>query len=293
MKKIFRITESQLINLIKQQLNEDENLADYNEELNFAKDLIAGKVKFENFPYYNDYVETLNTEQSHINGSVLFIGSGPLPLSIILLKQKGHRVDGMDYSSEGIKYGKEVLNGVGMNDVRLFYSDASKFKGYRNYNTIILSLEAGVNLDTKNKIFNNIYNQIKDNTIILVRSSNQENLDGSFVNSSSIMNNYFDEIDSVKIFGGLSTTHVLKKKTSEELTEVDNIKGGKSDNKDISDIAKLHNVSIEHLNNELKIGIPTEYEHTKSKKLAQEIAFDHLIENPNYYTILNKTGLVD
>ena len=39
---------------------------------------------------------------------------------------------------------------------------------------------------------------------------------------------------------------------------------------------------------QLKIGIKTEMEHTKSKKIAERIAKDHLREYPTYYTELVK-----
>jgi hypothetical protein len=56
----------------------------------------------------------------------------------------------------------------------------------------------------------------------------------------------------------------------------DKISGGKADNQP----AKKYN------QDELKAGIEIEQEHTKDKKLAQEIAQDHLEEDPKYYTHL-------
>lgn len=56
----------------------------------------------------------------------------------------------------------------------------------------------------------------------------------------------------------------------------DQIKGGKADKKKPSDFDP----------EELKMGIEIEQEHTNDKKLAQEIATDHLTEFPNYYTEL-------
>jgi len=35
---------------------------------------------------------------------------------------------------------------------------------------------------------------------------------------------------------------------------------------------------------ELKLGIPIEYEHTTSKKVATKIATDHICEFPHYYS---------
>lgn len=53
-------------------------------------------------------------------------------------------------------------------------------------------------------------------------------------------------------------------------------------------IAKKHNVSVEHINSQLKIGIKIEQEHTSDKDAAREIALDHLNERPDYYTRLKK-----
>lgn len=66
------------------------------------------------------------------------------------------------------------------------------------------------------------------------------------------------------------------------------IKGGLSDNKTIQDIAKKHKVDVDLLKVQLDNGIKVEMEHTKSKKIATEIALDHLYEDPKYYTKLKK-----
>lgn len=39
--------------------------------------------------------------------------------------------------------------------------------------------------------------------------------------------------------------------------------------------------------NELMMGIEVEMEHTNDRKIAEEIAMDHLAEDPNYYTKLS------
>ena len=42
---------------------------------------------------------------------------------------------------------------------------------------------------------------------------------------------------------------------------------------------------------QLKLGIRVEMEHTRDKRIAQEIAMDHLTEDPRYYDKLRKAGL--
>jgi len=61
------------------------------------------------------------------------------------------------------------------------------------------------------------------------------------------------------------------------------ISGGKGDK------SKPEDVNAD----KLKVGIAVEMEHTSDKKIAQEIALDHLTENPKYYTELCKSGIVD
>ena len=54
------------------------------------------------------------------------------------------------------------------------------------------------------------------------------------------------------------------------------------------EIARKHRVSIDYIINQLKLGIKVELEHTTDKKVAEEIALDHLSELPDYYTKLQK-----
>lgn len=44
---------------------------------------------------------------------------------------------------------------------------------------------------------------------------------------------------------------------------------------------------------ELEVGIEVEREHVNKPELAQEIALDHLAENPHYYSDAIRAGLVD
>lgn len=66
------------------------------------------------------------------------------------------------------------------------------------------------------------------------------------------------------------------------------LEGGLADNKTLKDIAKKHRVDINSLTKEFQKGMKVEMEHTKDKKKAQEIAMDHLMEDPNYYKKLKK-----
>ena len=77
-------------------------------------------------------------------------------------------------------------------------------------------------------------------------------------------------------------------KITQNLKE-DEIEGGLSDGKKIEDLAKKHRVKVEKLEKQLSDGIKVEKkEHTKNKKMAKEIAMDHLDEDQKYYSKLKK-----
>lgn len=59
----------------------------------------------------------------------------------------------------------------------------------------------------------------------------------------------------------------------------------------VDQLAKKHKVNKKHILDQLSKGINVELEHTKDKKVAREIALDHLGEDPNYYTKLSKIHL--
>lgn len=60
-------------------------------------------------------------------------------------------------------------------------------------------------------------------------------------------------------------------------------------------VAKRHDISdvLSLKNKQLELGVAVEAEHTNNKGIAEEIALDHLWEDPEYYTKLIKAGLVD
>lgn len=53
------------------------------------------------------------------------------------------------------------------------------------------------------------------------------------------------------------------------------------------ELAKHHNVDLDVIMSELEKGIEVEKEHTSDEEVAREIALDHLLEFPDYYTRLH------
>ena len=93
----------------------------------------------------------------------------------------------------------------------------------------------------------------------------------------------YDEVDQRKYDVAKSNHRHFNKSINE-----DEIKGGKADGMDIEDIAKMHNLSVDDMYDEFSNGVRHEMEHTSEPRVAIEIALDHLYEDPEYYTKLDK-----
>lgn len=108
----------------------------------------------------------------------------------------------------------------------------------------------------------------------------------TFENKESIINSLIEKIST--LIDSENFVTIIAETYNPDKIGQNQIRGGKSDEMTIRDIANKHGVSVEEIEKQLTIGISVENEHTNNKKLAQEIALDHLDEFPNYYTELKK-----
>lgn len=86
----------------------------------------------------------------------------------------------------------------------------------------------------------------------------------------------------------------LHANANEAVNESDKIKGGLADKITSKDIANKFNIPVNNIKQQMKMGEKVELEHTSDHSLAKEIATDHLVEIPDYYTRLadmEKEGL--
>jgi hypothetical protein len=85
----------------------------------------------------------------------------------------------------------------------------------------------------------------------------------------------------------------------EEMNESNKLEGGLADNKSLVQIAKKHNAKnyyqiddmVKSLKKQVEMGLPIEMDHTDNENKAKEIVYDHLWEDPKYYTKLKKANI--
>lgn len=86
----------------------------------------------------------------------------------------------------------------------------------------------------------------------------------------------------------LRALHANADEAIEPQETITEMKGGLSDGMTVKDIAKKHGISLAKINHQIDLGKKVEKEHTDSSTIAKEIAMDHLVEIPDYYTRLAK-----
>lgn len=90
---------------------------------------------------------------------------------------------------------------------------------------------------------------------------------------------------------GASYNYGGKTMTDHEIMIMINNGGHLAKGMTLKDIAEKHDVSISEINEQVKLGLKAESEHTSSKREQMKIVKDHLFENPEYYTLLKEAGL--
>lgn len=178
--------ENKEINLKRYQVSELRKLssiAEHEMELYWATRIISSKKPIEElkkFWYYTNYEQLVDLEYSNVKyvyykdvKSVLFVGGGPLPLTSILLCEKYNVTctilerDQKSYETSILLVKKLRLD----TKIKVIRIDAERYSEYGNYNLIYLAALVGHTSITKNKIISSIYNNIKQNSLILCRSS--------------------------------------------------------------------------------------------------------------------------
>jgi len=100
---------------------------------------------------------------------------------------------------------------------------------------------------------------------------------------------------SAPLFGEVKKNNLFQPGTESKLTKPkggpvteDNIPGGLTDGMTLEDLADYHNTSIDVLIDKVSDGVNTEMEHTSDMSIALEIAMDHIYEDLDYYSKLEK-----
>ena len=163
------------------------------------------------------------------------------------------------------------------------YKNKEGKKDFRNYNEFYKFLKQKYDLSDKSEL----EKEYKKNAVKFLKEINLNGVKAYEQPDGSI----FSTIDSALNNMWKTNKKYNLKSEKFELGGENKVEGHLSKGKSLKQIAEMHNVSLTHINEQLAKGLEVEKEHFADFKERTRIAKDHLVENPNYYSILAKAGL--
>lgn len=144
-------------------------------EYDFAQRIIKGEVTMVEYPLYQRFQRLIQAEIKLASitdkDKVLFIGSGPFPISPILVSQlTSARVDCFDQSDQASSVSEKVIQKLGLTErIRIFNASGDIRKIY-GYDVIVVALLA----QPKSEILYNAQWSIPQGTRVICRSSEDQ-----------------------------------------------------------------------------------------------------------------------
>ncbi len=134
------------------------------------------------FPYHQNYGDLTRLEHHTVAGltsspvrRVLFIGSGPLPLTSLLLAERyGCEVDNLDREPDAVRLGADLAAALGSGGLRFRGGDVLDGRdGYDwgSYDLVYLAALAGLDPDAKHRLLEHLGHRLRPGTLVLARSA--------------------------------------------------------------------------------------------------------------------------
>lgn len=146
----------------------------------WAEKITSLKVSLSDFPYFQNYKDltriewyTLQGCTEHKNHRILFVGSGPLPLTAILLaKEYGANVTIMEIDKEVCEISQKLINTLGLSKkIKVINENGAHYAGYKRFNVIFVAALAGTTAKCKHSIFKKIKTSGAKGCHVIARTS--------------------------------------------------------------------------------------------------------------------------
>jgi nicotianamine synthase len=132
------------------------------------------------FPYFGNYDHLTRLEYHTVLGitgyaprRMLFVGSGPLPMTSLLLAiRHGHgEIDNIDVDPEAAWLATEVAGALGISGLRFRCADVRACTDVADYDMVCLAALVGSNSDDKSRVMAHLYQHMRPGALLLARSA--------------------------------------------------------------------------------------------------------------------------
>ncbi|GEM_PF-195448 len=180
---INRVLADERIIEIQPSLHRICSLGEFELEKYWCAKILKSKhpaIELENFPYYKNYDELTNLEYYSLKSTgereiknVLFIGSGPMPLTSILFAKNFHlRVGNVEIDKEACDLSRTLAARIGLADMLTFYNtDILNFSRIGEYDVVCVGALVGLNNKEKSAVISHVRSHMKEGALVVVRTA--------------------------------------------------------------------------------------------------------------------------
>lgn len=154
---------------------------EYELEAAWARSISASPrplAELDRFPYLANYRQLCRMElgvlasaaSAHV-GTVAFLGSGPLPLSSILLAQQANlQVDNIDHDETAVALGRQLVEATNTANI-CFQTDDAAAADLAGYDVVVLAAMVGSTPEEKLPLLHSICRSMSPGALLLARST--------------------------------------------------------------------------------------------------------------------------
>ncbi len=176
------ILSDEKIRSVSNDLRTMSSHAEFELELFWSKKAVASddaERTLGEFPYYSNYdkmtdleIESMRLCDVHENHKALFVGSGPLPLSSILMARKcGILIDNLDMDEDACDLSRRLIENVGLSDkIQTLKGNILDMHDLSQYQTIFIAALAGASEKEKTDVIDHVVAKSGKHAHIVMRS---------------------------------------------------------------------------------------------------------------------------
>ncbi len=180
---VVSVLEDPIVDAIREALWRVCARGEYELERHWARRIGAAAdsaAELQRFPYVRNYEKLTRLELSALRGvrdalpqRVLFIGSGPLPLTSMLIAERyGLSVTNIDVDEEACASARTLARRLRLSDKLSFIrADAMSYTDLSEFDCVFLAALVGMNRREKGRLLSHLYASMRPQALLLVRSS--------------------------------------------------------------------------------------------------------------------------
>jgi nicotianamine synthase len=135
--------------------------------------------ELERFPYVENYRRLTRLEWSAVAAAgqsrprrVAVVGSGPLPLSVVLLARRyGVAVDGFDRDRRAVVQSRALVRALGVRRVVIHHADTCRCPDLRRYDVVVLAALVGATPPAKRAAVQRVHARMRPGALLAARSA--------------------------------------------------------------------------------------------------------------------------